>query len=292
MKSKKALLFGAGGQLGADLKREFTSRGYEVTGLERTKLDITDAAQVEQCIASLDPEVVLNSAAYNKVDLAENEPLEAFKANALAVANIAKACRQTDAKLVHFSTDYVFDGMAGRPYVETDTPHPLSAYAVSKYGGELYANAYLDNPLLVRVCGVFGPNGVRTAHGNFIETMLRLAKTGNPIKVVEDFVASPTFTVAIASKVADLVDKKASGVYHVGGGRAISWYAFADMIFTAAGLKPELIATNERSYRTPARRPKYSALENARLASEGYEAMPPLEKAVEDYLRLAAPMRP
>lgn len=292
MKSKKALLFGAGGQLGADLKREFTSRGYEVTGLERSKLDITDAAQVEQCITSLDPEVVLNSAAYNKVDLAENEPLEAFKANALAVSNIARACRQMDAKLVHFSTDYVFDGMAGRPYVETDTPHPLSAYAVSKYGGELYANAYLDNPLLVRVCGVFGPNGVRTAHGNFIETMLRLAKTGNPIKVVEDFVASPTFTVAIASKVADLVDKKASGVYHVGGGRAISWYAFADMIFTAAGLKPELIATNERSYRTPARRPKFSALENARLAAEGYEPMPALEAAVEEYLRLAAPMRP
>lgn len=292
MKSKKALLFGAGGQLGADLKREFTSRGYEVTGLERSKLDITDAAQVEQCITSLDPEVVLNSAAYNKVDLAENEPLEAFKANALAVSNIARACRQMDAKLVHFSTDYVFDGMAGRPYVETDTPHPLSAYAVSKYGGELYANAYLDNPLLVRVCGVFGPNGVRTAHGNFIETMLRLAKTGNPIKVVEDFVASPTFTVAIASKVADLVEKKASGVYHVGGGRAISWYAFADMIFTAAGLKPELIATNERSYRTPARRPKFSALENARLAAEGYEPMPALEAAVEEYLRLAAPMRP
>lgn len=292
MKSKKALLFGAGGQLGADLKREFTSRGYEVTGLERSKLDITDAAQVEQCITGLDPDVVLNSAAYNKVDLAENEPLEAFKANALAVSNIARACRQMDAKLVHFSTDYVFDGMAGRPYVETDTPHPLSAYAVSKYGGELYANAYLDNPLLVRVCGVFGPGGVRTAHGNFIETMLRLAKTGNPIRVVEDFVASPTFTVAIAAKVADLVEKKASGVYHVGGGRAISWYAFADMIFTAAGLKPELIATNERSYRTPARRPKFSALENARLEVEGYDAMPALENAVEDYLRLAAPLRP
>ena len=235
--------------------------------------------------------MVLNAAAYNKVDLAENEPLEAFKANALAVANLAKSCRQTDAKLVHFSTDYVFDGMAGRSYVESDSTHPLGAYAVSKLSGELYAQAYLDEPLVIRVSGVFGPAGVRTAHGNFVETMLRLAKSGNPIKVVEDFFASPTYTLALAERTADLVERKAHGVYHVGGGRAISWYDFARLIFQAAGLQPELLPSNERTYRTAARRPKYSALKNARLEAEQYEPMPPFEKALEEYLRLSAALR-
>ena len=194
MSSPIAVVFGAGGQLGVELKRVFAQRGYDVRGFERVKLDITDAAAVEKCLSELDPAVVLNSAAYNKVDLAENEPLEAFKANALAVSNLARSCRQIDARLVHFSTDYVFDGLAGRAYVESDAPHPLGAYAVSKLGGELYAQAYLDEPLVIRVSGVFGPAGVRTAQGNFIETMLRLAKSGNPIRVVEDFVASPTFS--------------------------------------------------------------------------------------------------
>jgi dTDP-4-dehydrorhamnose reductase len=292
MNPKTAVLFGAGGQLGVELKRVFTERGYKVIGFERSQLDITDAQRVDKCLTDLDPAVVLNSAAYNKVDLAESEPLEAFRANALAVANLAKASRQIDAQLVHFSTDYVFDGMAGRAYVESDMPHPLGAYAVSKYGGELYAQAYLDKPLILRVSGVFGPGGVRTAHGNFIETMLRLAASGNPIRVVEDFVASPTFTLALAERTADLVEKKASGVFHVGGGTPISWYDFARLIFEAAGLKPELIPTNERAYRTPARRPKYSALRNARMDAEGYEPMPPLEKAIEHYLRISAPLRP
>jgi dTDP-4-dehydrorhamnose reductase len=292
MNSHIAVLFGAGGQLGAELKRVFSQRGYDVRGFERSQLDISDAAAVEQCLTGIDPALVLNSAAYNKVDLAENEPLEAYKANALAVANLAKTCRQIDARLVHFSTDYVFDGMAGRAYVESDAPHPLGAYAVSKLGGELYAQAYLDQPLVIRVSGVFGPAGVRTAHGNFIETMLRLAKSGNPIRVVEDFVASPTYTLALAERTADLVERKAHGVYHVGGGRPISWYDFANLIFEAAGLKPELQATNERTYRTPARRPKYSALRNARLEAEEYPGMPRLEVAIEEYLKLSAAMRP
>ncbi len=292
MNPKTAALFGAGGQLGVELKRVFAARGFHVVGFERSQLDITDAANVEKCLTGIDPDVVLNAAAYNKVDLAESEPLEAFRANALAVANLAKACRQIDAKLVHFSTDYVFDGMAGRAYVETDTPHPLGAYAVSKYGGELYAQAYLDAPLVLRVSGVFGPGGVRTAHGNFIETMLRLAESGNAIRVVEDFVASPTFTVPLAERTADLVEAKASGVYHVGGGHAISWYDFARLIFDAAGLNPELLATNERAYRTPARRPKYSALRNARLEAENFAPMPRLEDAIAEYLRLSAPLRP
>ena len=282
--NRSALIFGAGGQLGVELKRELSERGYLVHTYERTQIDITNQAAVEESISKLDPGLVLNAAAYNQVDVAEKEPQAAFQANALAVRNIALACRQADARLVHFSTDYVFDGTASRPYVETDATHPLGAYAVSKLGGELYAQAYLDAPLIVRTCGVYGPQGIKTARGNFVETMLRLARSGNPIQVVEDYVASPTYAPALAARTCDLVERGCSGVFHVGGGKSISWFDFAGVIFAAARVAPTLQASNERSYRTPARRPKYSVLSNAKMEAAGVAPMPSIESAVAEYM--------
>jgi len=282
---RKAVIFGGGGQLGVELCREFRRRQWNVQPFDRQSLDITDAQRVEEAVAKADPEVVLNAAAYNQVDIAENEPLAAFQANALAVRNLAMAARHVDAQLVHYSTDYVFDGTKNSPYVETDRPHPLGAYGVSKLGGELYAQAYLDNPLVIRVSGVFGPGGMFTPRGNFVELMLRLAKGTNPIRVVEDHVASPTYAPAIASRTADLVERKIGGLFHMGGGEAISWYAYARLIFDLAGLAPKLQATNEREYRTAARRPRFSALSNSKLAAAGITRMPPLREAVADYLR-------
>jgi dTDP-4-dehydrorhamnose reductase len=229
---------------------------------------------------------VVNAAAYNQVDVAEKEPLAAYQVNALAVRNLAVACRQIDALLVHFSTDYVFDGTKGSPYVETDATHPLGAYAVSKLGGELYAQAYLDHPLIVRTSGVFGPGGLNTARGNFIELMLRLAKSGQTIRVVEDHVASPTYAPVLAARTADLVEKKARGVFHIGGGTPVSWFEYARTIFRLAGVDPELRPTNEREYRTAARRPKYSALSNAKMESLGIEPFPSMETAIKSYLQL------
>jgi dTDP-4-dehydrorhamnose reductase len=282
---RKVVVFGSGGQLGVELVREFNERGYAVEGFERTDVDIADAARVEHVLAQADPEIVINSAAYNQVDVAEKEPLPAFAANGLAVRNLAMACRQLDTQLVHFSTDYVFDGTAGRAYTEEDRPRPLGAYGVSKLAGELYAQAYLEQPLVIRTCGVFGPGGLRTARGNFIETMLRLAAAGRPIRVVEDHVASPTYAPLLAARAADLVERKHRGLFHVGGGTPISWFDFAATIFRVAGLHPELQPTNEREYRTAARRPKYSVLSNAKMERCGIERMPPLEKAVEMYLQ-------
>jgi dTDP-4-dehydrorhamnose reductase len=172
---KKVALFGSRGQLGIELQSEFTARGYEVAAFDRSTVDISDAAAVERAVAGHDPSIVLNAAAYNQVDVAEKEPLAAYQVNALAVRNLAVACRNIDAQLVHFSTDYVFDGQAGRAYCEDDPTRPLGAYAVSKLAGELYARAYLDNPLIIRTSGVFGPGGMDTARGNFVELMLRLA---------------------------------------------------------------------------------------------------------------------
>ncbi len=263
----------------------FEARGHRVAGFDRAQVDITDAAQVEQVFASEDPAIVINAAAYNQVDVAEKEPLPAMQANGLAVRNLAMACRQHDARLVHFSTDYVFDGTLGRAYVEEDAPHPLGAYAVSKFAGELYAQAYLDNPLIIRTSGVFGPGGRDTARGNFIETMLRLAAGSQPIRVLNDHVASPTYSPFLAARTADFVDRGLTGVFHVGGGQAISWFDYAAMIFRVAGLNPELKPTNEREFRTAARRPKYSALSNAKMERCGIEALPPIETAVTLYMQ-------
>lgn len=247
-------------------------------------MDLTNGPLVESTLASFEPDLVINAAAYNMVDVAEQEPQAAFQVNALAVRNLAVACRQLDARFVHFSTDYVFDGTKGTPYVEEDPTHPLGAYAVSKLAGELYAQAYLDNPLVIRTSGVFGPGGLHTARGNFVEMMLRLAAGGQPIRVVEDHVASPTYAPALAERTLEMVRAGLTGVYHVGGGVPVSWYEYARLIFFSAGLAPELRATNEREYRTAARRPKFSALSNSKMESAGITPMPLFPEAVRQYM--------
>ena len=281
---RKAIVFGGGGQLGVELCREFTRREWVIQRFDRQSLDITDNRRVEEALARADAQVVINSAAYNQVDIAESEPLAAYQANALAVRNLAMACRQTGSALVHYSTDYVFDGAKGSPYVEADLPHPLGAYAVSKLAGELYARAYLADPLIIRTSGVFGPAGRFTARGNFVELMLRLGQGKNPIRVVADHVASPAYAPALASRTADLVERNVGGLFHMGGGEAISWYDYARLIFELAGLSPALQPTDEREYRTAARRPKFSALSNAKLNGAGIAPMPPLREALQDYL--------
>ncbi|MBV8846901.1 MAG: dTDP-4-dehydrorhamnose reductase [Bryobacterales bacterium] len=290
----RVLIFGGRGQLGVELVREFTARGHSVTPFDRSQVDITNADAVEQAFAASDPEIVLNAAAYNQVDVAEREPLPALQVNGLAVRNLAVACRERKANLVHFSTDYVFDGTAGRPYTEEDDTHPIGAYAVSKLAGELYARAYLEHPLILRTSGVYGPGGLDTARGNFVELMLRMAGNGQPIRVLNDHLASPTYALALAARTAELIALNATGIFHLGGGEPISWFDWAVKIFEAAGLKPSITPTNEREFRTAARRPKFSALSNAKAERLGVSPMPSFDEAIQDYMRrrkrkLAAP---
>jgi dTDP-4-dehydrorhamnose reductase len=282
--AEKAIVFGKAGQLGVELVQVLEGRGWRVQAYDRGEIDVTRAAQVEDAIARQMPAIVINATAYNMVDVAEREPEAAFAGNALAVRNIALACRQADAQLVHFSTDYVFDGRLGRAYTEDDAPHPLGAYAVSKLAGELYAQAYLESPLIIRTSGVYGPGGLSTARGNFLETMLRLTRRNEPIRVVEDYVASPTYAPALASRTLDMIDRRLTGIYHAGGGTAISWFDFARIIFEEAGLNPELRPTTEREHRTPARRPCYSALSNAKMEAAGIAPMPSVREAVRAYM--------
>lgn len=281
----KALVLGAHGQLGTELMRLLAARGWEAVGLGRQELDITRAELVEQAVRLHHPDALINAAAYNPVDVAEKEPLAAMQVNGLAVRHMAVCCRQSGARLMHFSTDHVFDGAKTTPYTEADTPRPVSAYGVSKLAGELYAQAYLDNCYVVRTAGVFGVAGRTTNRGNFPELMLRMAGEGRAIRVVEDFYASPTYAPALAARSVDLLDKAPPGLYHIGGGCEISWYAYALTIFDQAGIRAEITPTNEKEYTTPARRPKYSVLSNAKMEAAGIEPMPPLEEAIRDYLK-------
>lgn len=271
--------------MGAELVTEFERRGFAVHGFTRAELDASNAEAVEAAFASVNPGVVLNAAAYNLVDKAESEPEEAFRGNTYLPRLLAMACRARGAKLVHYSTDYVFDGELRRPYVETDATHPLGAYGVSKLAGEMMAQAYLDDALVLRLAVVFGPGGRHTARGNFIEAMLKRAAAGQRFPIVCDQTVTPTYVPAVAVRTAELLDAGATGVFHCGGEQPITFEDYAKLIFRTAGVSAEMDPIPLASLKVAARRPVYSALANERMNKMGLAKMPPLADCVSEYLR-------
>ena len=287
----RAIVLGAGGQLGLELKNQLRGRGHSVVAVDRRKLDITVADAVDALIARHKPDWVFNSAAYNQVDRAESEPEVAMRVNGIAVRNIAMSCAKQGAALLHYSTDHVFAGTKAQPYTEKDLPAPPAAYGVSKLAGEHYARGNCEKSYVVRVAGVFGPAGRYTNRGNFPELVLRKAKAREPLRVVDDFFATPTYAVPLATLSIDLLEKAEPGLYHIGGGETISWYEYALRILKAAGLDTDIQPTNHREFVTPARRPRRSSLSNAKIEALGFEPMPPLDEALADYMKRRARVR-
>ena len=281
----RAVVLGAGGQLGFELTAELRRRGVHVLAVTRRQLDITEPVAVDALIQRHRPDWVLNAAAYNLVDKAEHEPEDAYRVNALGVRNIAIAAAKVGATLVHYSTDHVFDGEQESPYVEEDLPSPPSAYGVSKLAGEHYARVYCEKRFVIRVAGVFGPAGQFTNRSNFPELVLRKAHARETLRVVEDFFATPTYAVPLASLSVDLLEKAPFGLYHLGGGETISWYQYALKILAAAELQADVQPTNHREYVTPARRPRHSSLSNQKIEALGLPPMPSLDDALADYLK-------
>jgi dTDP-4-dehydrorhamnose reductase len=261
----------------------FAALGHTVRPLTRNDVDLTQPSSIRAAVESAAPNFVVNAAAYNLVDKAESEPEAAYAINGLAVCAMAQACRDVSARLLHFSTDYVFDGDTQRPYTEADIPRPTGAYGVSKLAGELYARAYIEEALIIRTCGVFGPAGRHTPRGNFPETMLRLAAGGKPIRVVNDAVVSPTYAPALAQKSAALALAGAGGVFHIGGGQPITWYNYARQLFECAGLHPTVEPVDRTTFATAARRPVYSALDNSKADALG-PPMPQFRQSLADFL--------
>ena len=279
----KILLIGALGQLGTDLQKILTA--HQVTPADKEEIDICSAAQVDAMVDALRPGLVLNCAAFNRVDEAEDAPEAAFAVNAFAVRNLALAARRCDAALVHFSSDYVFDGPQRRPYIETDLPCPRSMYGISKLAGEAMVQALCPRHFLIRTCGLYGYTGSRDKGTNFVESMLRLAAGPSPIRVVSDQVCTPTSTMDLACAVARLIETEKYGLYHLTSAGACSWYEFACAIFQQAGLHPEMRPVTSDQFHAKAKRPDYSVLDNLRFRHEGFEDLRPWPDSLGSYLR-------
>ena len=281
----RCALIGAAGQLGFDLARTFDLPG-ELIRLTRADLDLLDPRATQRVLRDLRPTHVVNTAAYNQVDRAEDDPAAAFALNAAAVGALAEACDALDATLVHFSTDYVFDGRRTLPYGEADAPGPLSRYGESKLAGERLALAGGRRAFVFRVCGLFGVARSTGKGGtNFVETMLRLAREGRPIRVVRDQVLTPSYTLDLARKVWRVVARGPHGLYHLTNAGATSWYDFAREIFRLAGLTPDLTGVTAADYGARAHRPAYSVLGHGRLAALGEDDLRPWPEALAAYLR-------
>ena len=280
----KALLIGANGQLGTDIRAAWTED--DIVPATRADFDVCERAAVFAAIAANKPDIVLNTSAFHNVDVCEDEPEPAFAVNAIGALNLADACREHNATLVHLSTDYVFSGRAGRSYTETDATDPANVYGATKAAGEQLIRQRLDRHYIVRGSGLFGVAGAAGKGGNFIETMLRLAREGKPITVVADQTLSPTGTADLARKLRELVATERFGTYHVTGSGETSWHDFAAAIFEECGLSPQLSPTTTAAFGAKALRPEYSVLANDALAAAGMAPMRHWREALRDYLAL------
>jgi dTDP-4-dehydrorhamnose reductase len=278
----KVLITGGEGQLAADLMQSFSR--HEVIALGRAGLDIASPDAIERVFMQEKPDVVVNTAAFHRVDLCEQEPEQSFLVNAAAPHRLARACDRYGAVLVHFSTDYVFDGNQTTPYRETDTVNPLSLYGSSKAAGEMAIRSAMERHLIVRTTGVFGLAGVRSRHGNFVETILRLAGKGEPMFVVSDQTLTPTYGPDLAETVRALVEGGAHGTVHVTGGGQCSWYEFAAEIVRLAGFPTPLSPVRQRDRPSPASRPTYSVLSHDTLRMLGIPEPQHWTDALQQYL--------
>ncbi len=278
----KILLIGANGQLGSDLGKVLNPD--TTTALTHADIEITDFNQVKETLERHHPDTVINTAAYNKVDDCEDNVEKAFNVNAYAVRNLAIACKNIDAALVHFSTDYVFDGLKNTPYKEDDTPRPLSVYGISKLTGEYFVRYILKKCFVIRTCGLYGLAGSSSKGYNFVELMLRFAQEGREIKVVNDQVLTPTSTKELARKVCQLIQTNKYGIYHITNNGECSWYEFAKEIFKIEGLSPKLSETTSGAYGARARRPAYSVLDHCNLRKLGLDDMMDWKDALKAYL--------
>lgn len=282
----KVLVIGANGQLGTDLCHVF--RKTDLIALTHSDIEISNMDSVKEALFKHRPEVVINTAAYIRVDDCETEKDRAFAINALGARNIAVMSQEIGAKLVHLSTDYVFGGEPGIrtiPYTEFDAPHPLNAYGESKLAGEKLVCHLCQKHFIIRTSGLFGTAGARGKEGNFIEMILNLAKTNNDLTMVNDQVFSPTYTKDLAAKILQIANTRYYGLFHITNSSYCSWYEFSQEIIKLAKLKARINQVTSEQYPRRAKRPHYSVLQNYHLHLLGLDDMRPWQDALEDYMQ-------
>jgi len=273
------LVTGITGQLGFDVLKELKQRGEDVIGTTRKEVDLTTETGAKNFILGKKPDTVIHCAAYTAVDKAESESELALTVNGFGTRWIAEACREVGAKMIYISTDYVFGGDGRTPYEVHDEKNPVNVYGRSKLLGEDAVSAILEQHFIVRVSWVFGINGK-----NFVKTMLRLAETRNKLRVVNDQIGSPTYTVDLAKLLADMVATEKFGTYHASNEGFCSWADFAREIFEQAGLDVEVEGIPTIEYPTPARRPFNSRLSKKSLDEAGFNRLPAWQDAVKRFL--------
>ena len=301
----KVFVTGVGGQLGHDVVNELVSRGYEavgsdiqpsyagiqdytaVTTVPYVQLDITDQTAVEKTVKDIHPDVIIHCAAWTAVDAAEEEPNKekVHAINVLGTQYIAEAARVVDAKMVYISTDYVFDGQGERPWEPDDKCYaPLNVYGQSKLDGELAVSSILSKYFIVRIAWVFGLNGK-----NFIKTMINVGKTHDTVRVVNDQIGTPTYTLDLARLLVDMIETEKYGYYHATNeGGYISWFDFCCEFYRQYGLNTTVIPVTTKEYGlSKAARPFNSRLDKSKLISAGFTPLPVWQDAVRRYLKEA-----
>jgi dTDP-4-dehydrorhamnose reductase len=263
------------------------AQSLTVLRLTHGDLDVTRCEQVEDVLGAAKADVVISTAAFHKVEQCEKDPSTSFAVNAIGPWNVANWCRRADAILVHFSTDYVFDGGRAIPYLEADLARPLNVYGVSKLAGEGMIATTWEKSFVVRTCGLYGLAGSRGRGGNFVETMLKKANENTPIRVVQDQVLGPTFTGDLAEAISCLIQTERYGLYHMTAEGQCSWYEFARKIFELEGLNINIEPVNTSESASPVRRPAYSVLSKRKLNSLGI-AMPAWQDGLSRYLSARA----
>ncbi|MFT4146090.1 MAG: dTDP-4-dehydrorhamnose reductase [Mobilitalea sp.] len=284
---KRVLITGASGQIGLALYSLLENNPMYKVYRTKTRadleagigaLDIKDAISVKNCIELIKPEIIINCAAMTAVDLCESEQELAYQTNALGPKYLAEAAEAIGATLVHLSSDYVFDGEATQPYIEEDKPNPISIYGKSKQAGDEFVQKICTKSFILRTAWVYG------AGKNFVKTMLRLADSGNKIRVVADQFGSPTSALEVARVILFLMETKSYGIYHVTCEGITTWHGFAEEIFKMAGKKVDLEAIPSSEYIVPAKRPMYSVLDNKQLREQHGYVMQNWVDALKEYM--------
>ena len=284
--SRRVVLVGGNGQLAHDLALAWSEvhPADDLVPLSHAQIEVAELESVRAALQPLRPQLVINTAAYHKVDIVEGNPSQAFAVNAIGPRNLALLCRELEAVLVHLSTDYVFSGRLKRPHREDDPVEPVNVYGVSKAAGEMMVRYLWPRHHVIRSSGLYGVAGSSGKGSNFVELMLRLASEGKPIRVVDDQVLTPTSTRALARQLLTLVDSGRFGLYHATCQGECSWYRFTQEILRQSGVAASLQPQTTEESGAAAKRPRYSVLDNHNLRQLGLDRMPSWQDALAAYL--------
>lgn len=281
---RRLLLIGGSGQLGTEIRRNWVD--WTLTAPSHAELDLEDTAALAVALERHQPDAVVNCSAFHNVDQCELEPERAIAVNALAVGRAARLCGARGVRFVTVSSDYVFDGTSNRPYREDDAVHPISAYGVSKLTGELLVEALGDEALVVRTCGVYGVRPSASKGYTFVDRVIAQGRSGDPLRIVDDVHASPTFAGHLAAAIRALLAGGARGLYHAANVGPVSWYDFACEALAQAGVAANVEPISADEWKMPARRPPFSALDSGKLKAVGF-SMPSWQEGIAAYLALS-----